>query len=516
VRRGATGGSLLACAAVLVACGGHTASVASTSEAASVGTSSSVTAPANASPPATASAVPDGDWPQFDFDSVRNGVGPARTGINPGDLGRLQRRTIGLDGTVDASVIALHAVKVEGRRRDVLVMTTSYGRTIALDAGSGRKLWEFVPPDLGSFSGSPHFTTATPTADPDRAAVYATAPDGIVRKLSLATGKPIWSRRVTFDPTHEKLASPPSIDGKLLVVVTDGYDGDIPPYQGHVVTINRASGRIDHVFNTLCSNEHHLIVPSTCPASDSAIFGRSGAMIEPGSGRILVATGNAPFNGRTDWGDSVLELSPNAAALLHNWTPADQAQLNTGDVDLGSVSPVLLPKIGNRRLAVQGGKDGQLKLLDLDRLDGTTGPAGPRLGGELQRVTVPGGTQLFAQPAVWSHAGRVWIFVADSSVTAAYVLEGGAGDPHLALEWSDSTAGTSPVLAGGLLYVYDEDGGHLNVLSPTSGHTLASLPAASGHWNSPIVVGGRIVLPVGDANDHLTSGTLYIYHLPGR
>ena len=133
--------------------------------------------------------------------------------------------------------------------------------------------------------------------------------------------------------------------------------------------IDRASGHIFHVWNSLCSNRHRLIVPSTCPASDSAIWARSGAVIEPGTGRILVATGNAPFNGTTNWGDSVLELSPDAGRLLHNWTPANQAQLNSSDTDLGSTAPALLPPTSGLRLAVQGGKEGNLALLNLDRLE---------------------------------------------------------------------------------------------------------------------------------------------------
>jgi hypothetical protein len=72
------------------------------------------------------------------------------------------------------------------------------------------------------------------------------------------------------------------------------------------------------------------------------------------------------------------------------------------------------------------------------------------------------------------------------------------------------------VLAGGLLYVFDPSGGRLDVYTPVSGGLLASLPAAGGHWNSPIVVGGRIILPTGNANDHETRGTMFIYHLPGR
>ena len=208
------------------------------------------------------------------------------------------------------------------------------------------------------------------------------------------------------------------------MVVTGGYIGDIPPYQGHVVMIDRATGRVTDVWNSLGSNHHHLMVPSSYPASDSAIWARAGAVIEPGSGRILVATGNGPFNGATNWGDSVLELSPNAARLLHNWTPRDQAQLNATDADLGSTAPALV-SVAGYRLAVQGGKDGQLHLLNLNALNGTRGGAGRRLGGELEDISSPGGAQVFTAPAVWSHGGRVYVFVADGSGTAAYTVRVG-------------------------------------------------------------------------------------------
>ena len=66
------------------------------------------------------------------------------------------------------------------------------------------------------------------------------------------------------------------------------------------------------------------------------------------------------------------------------------------------------------------------------------------------------------------------------------------------------------MLAGGLLYVYDPGGG-LNVYAPATGRRVVRLPAGSGHWNSPIVAGGVVALPVGDANDHATTGQLDLY-----
>jgi hypothetical protein len=490
----------------VVACGGHAADDSMSASAATM--SDSVSA---------SSAIAPADWLRFDFNAERSGVGPAQTGITSGNLGRLRLQKVSVNGTVDSSAIELHGVKVKGRSRDVAIMTTTYGRTLALDATGGGRLWEFTPADIHSYEGSPQITTATPIADPDRRFVYAASPDGRIHKLRVANGHEIrsgrWPTRVTFDATHEKIASALNITGGSVLVTTGGYIGDAPPYQGHVVMISRRTGRITAVWNSLCSNRHALInPPASCHASDSAIWGRAGAVVEPGTGRILVATGNAAFNGSTDWGDSVLELSADGRRLLQNWTPPNQAQLNNSDTDIGSTVPAVLPKFQGLRLAVQGGKDGILRLLNLSRLNGTGG-AGPRFSGELQRIAAPGSDQVFTAPAVWTHGGRPYVFVADGSGTTAYVLSGST--PRLHVAWSSGSAGTSPIVAGGLLYVYDP-GGTLNVFSPATGHKLTSLPAGSGHWNSPIVVGGRVILPVGNSNDHATSGVVDIYHLPGR
>jgi hypothetical protein len=186
-------------------------------------------------------------------------------------------------------------------------------------------------------------------------------------------------------------------------------------------------------------------------------------------------------------------LTPTASRLLHNWTPRDQASLESGDVDLGSTAPAL---VGNG-LAVQGGKDSKLRLLNLARLGGRLGAT----GGELQTVATPGG--VFTAPAVW----RSRVFVATDSGLVCYVLRGN----RLHVSWRKSVGGTSPVVAGGLLYVYN---GSLNIYAPTTGKLLASFGVGSSHWNSPIVTDGRVAVPTGNANDHSTHGELDIFRLP--
>ena len=103
----------------------------------------------------------------------------------------------------------------------------------------------------------------------------------------------------------------------------------------------------------------------------------------------------------------------------------------------------------------------------------------------------------------------MFVLTADQGGTVAYELSGRPARLHVT--WSNGTPGSSPVLAGGLLYVYDVESGGLNVYAPRSGRRVATLSAGPGHWNSPIVVDGRIALPEGDANEHQTSGVLDIW-----
>ena len=156
------------------------------------------------------------------------------------------------------------------------------------------------------------------------------------------------------------------------------------------------AGKILYVWNALCSDRARLLEPSSCPSSDAAIWGRAGAVVTPGSGNLLVATGNGPWDGKTNWGDAVIELSPKAK-MVGNYTPKNTEGLYDDDLDLGSTSPVYLTP----NLIAQGGKDKKIRLLSLARMRGTA----PHKGGELQIVSTPSGSHLATAPAVW-HARR--------------------------------------------------------------------------------------------------------------
>jgi len=474
---------------------------------------------ASSAPRASSAAIPEAgtpqqrlmDWPEFGLDPQRSDATEAATGITSADVSHLRHITVALPGTVDSSPAYLHGVLVDGATHNVVVVTTTYGRTLAIDAGSGHILWTFTPPGYEGWAGSAQITTASPLLDPDRQFVYASSPNGLIHKLSLADGREdpdgSWPVSITRDATREKLGAALNIDGPDIIASTGGYLGDAPVYQGHVVLIDRTSGRIQGVFNTLCANRRTVIVPRSCPASDSAILSRGGPVVEPGGARILLDTGNGPWNGTTNFGDSVLELTFPGLILRQSFTPTDQEHLNDTDTDLGSSAPALL---GGDRI-VLAGKDGIMRVLALSRLDGhpPSSAAARRhpLGGEVQRLPTPGGGQLFTAPAVWRRGTRTAMFVADENGTAAYVLRRGL----LYEAWSNGTPGTSPVMVGGLLYVYDPSSGGINVYRPGSPRPIAKLPGMPGHWNSPIVVDGHIVEPEGNANDHRLTGTLELF-----
>jgi outer membrane protein assembly factor BamB len=459
-----------------------------------------------------------GNWTRFGYTAARANSGPAKTGITAANVRKLQRQQVQLEGTVDSSPAYVRGADVGGAVHDVFVAQTTFGLVYAVDADRGDVLWRFTPDGYSSFAGTPQITTSSPALDPAGRFVYSASPDGKIHKLALATGEELhsgsWPATVTLDPAHEKLGTALNLSGKLLLVTTGGYPGDIPPYQGHVVALARDTGSLVNVWNGLCSDRHELMDPTSCrnfrdtyALSGAAIWARAGAVVQPKTGNLLVATGNGVFDGHTRWAMSVVMLSPDAGRLLKYWTPKNWDQLSSEDEDIGSTAPALL----TANLIVQGGKDQKLRLLDLRRMHPPPNVGKSAvLGGAVQVLPAPGNQRVFSAPAVWRSKRQTWLFVGTTGGTAGYLLRKG----RLVRRWEKPVPGTSPVVAGGLLYVYDWDGGRLNVYLPRSGRRVASLPVGRGHWNSPIVTDGRIALGQEDANAHVTFGVLNIYRLP--
>ncbi|MEJ0099513.1 MAG: PQQ-binding-like beta-propeller repeat protein [Pseudomonadota bacterium] len=456
-------------------------------------------------PPGSSSSGGSGasaDWPTFGGSNARNNSNLAPTKITAANVGSLVKMQVKVSSPIDAGLIYLKGAKVNGASHDVFFGTTNMGRTVAIDANAGTVLWEYTSPgfdEAKAFAGAPipmgliikQITNSTPVADANRQFVYAASADGKVTKISIADGKSVWSTSVTKLPNFEKLDSPLTFLNGKVIVSTAGYVGDTAPYQGHIAVLDAKTGALEHVWNSLCSDRAELLEPKACPTAQSAIWGRAGVVVEPSTGNLMFATGNGPWDGKTNWGDALIALNSNATQIVANWTPTNNEELNKKDLDVGSTTPALL---GDGYYA-QGGKDGTVRVVHFDNIKGSA----PHQGGEVQIVEVPGKNQMSAAPAVAKVNGKTWLFVSAAGRGGGGTTAWTFGADHKLTEaWKSTTGGTSPFYAGGLLYVYSATGqAKLSVLDATTGNVVTTLEAAAGHWNSPIVVDNRIALPEG-------------------
>jgi len=484
----------------------------------------------------SAIAAAAADWPQFGYDQAHSGYNSAENGYSTA-TGNTLLHHYGLPSAADSAPIYLSDVVTATGTKNVLFVVAKSGTLLALDADSGtlNLLWSKQPTGAGTL------TTGSPVIDPNRQYVYAYGHDGKVHKYQVGDGGEVtttcaansydcWPEVSTLKPDVEKSASALGIatvgGTNYLYSVMDGYIGDAGDYQGHITTINLASGA-QKVFNTLCSNKAvaHFDASGSASATDcstqrNGIWGRPGAIYDAGTNRVFIATGNGPYApANFNWGDSVVALNADGSGgsngnPVDSYTPSTFANLQGTDADLGSASLALVPAPAGStytHLGVIAGKDDCVRLIRLDNMSGQGGPG--HSGGSLpsQRLDInvsatncddtsasggaDGGTngEIRAQPAVWVNPAdaSTWVYVSNrGSTLAAYQVTLSAGLPSLTQRWT-AAAGTSPIITNGTLYYLT--GSKLTALDPVSGTLIWQSAALGGiHWQSPIVVNGRI------------------------
>lgn len=453
------------------------------------------------------------DWPQFGYDAAHSGSNPAETTLSAANVAQLvaaYANPVTLSSSVDSAPVYKRGVVTPGGTKNLLFFLSQNGKVMAVDAASGAEVWS-----QQTTGRQP--TTASPALDPGGQFVYSYGTDGYAHKYRIGDGGEItgggWPQLISLKTSVEKGASGLTLasanGNNYLVVVTDGYIGDGGDYQGHLTSIDLASGA-QRVFNAMCSNQTGHLAGNACAGVRSGIWGRGGATFDAATGRVYIVTGNGQFNANTggfNWGDSVLALAPDgrgggSGLPLDSYTPTNYQSLDDSDADLGSTSLVILPvPVGSAvaHLGMQVGKDAQLRLIDLDDMSGAGAPA--HVGGELQLLAVPqGGSGMKEQPAVWKNPGdgSTWLFVASRNGLSGLQLGLDANHkPVLGERWRQSGASTSPVLANGVLYQAGACNGGtcVNARNPLTGAVLWTSPTiGSLHWQSPIVVDGAVYI----------------------
>jgi outer membrane protein assembly factor BamB len=453
-------------------------------------------------------------------------AGPSRTGAyaDP-SLTRAAAAGIHLDPGFRASLpgaIYAQPLYVPGTAggRDLLLAASERNAVGAFDPETGKALWTrtLAPPAplsaLPCGNIDPLGVTGTPVVDPATRTVFLdtmTSPDGgrtlrhLVYALSVDDGstRPGWPVDVAatlagvgqrFDASVQNQRGALALRGGRLYVPYSGFYGDCGDYRGWLVSMAVAQPSQVSAWHT--------------GARGGGSWGPSGVASD--GARIFLATGNT-FDATT-WsgGEAVLAFAagePPGSAPVDWFAPSNWQDLDAGDVDLGGSGPVLvdLPGATPSALAVALGKDGNLYLLDRNRLGG--------LGGALLTKNVSSSSIINAAAAYTTARGTYVVFRGSGvgcpsgggNLTAARLVPG--SPPRAEVAWCAAAAGRGSPIATTtdgtsepLVWVVGaESDGKLRGFDGDTGAPVVTGPAASAQvrrFQSPIVSNGRVYVAV--------------------
>lgn len=408
-------------------------------------TTTTAQAPTTSAPPARPTTAL---WPTYGRDGARSGYDPTVAPITR----PAETWSANLGATAYAQPL------VVGNR---VVVATEDDTVLAFDAGTGRRLWQATlgKPVPGSSLPcgdiNPSGITGTPVIDTADGVIWAVAFVQPGRHeldaVDLATGA-IRSRRSVDPPGSSPLVEQQrgalALSGGRVYVPFGGLFGDCGDYHGYVAALDETGSRAPLVYRVAAPHQ-------------AGIWAPGGPSVGP-AGVLYVATGNGSPPG--SGGDQVVALSPGLSAV-GSWEPANAAQLDSTDADLGSTGPVA---VGAGRL-FQVGKAGVGHLLDASRLSASSA----------EIFSAPVCKAAFGADAVLPGSGgssTVLVPCTDGLVA----LRVGAG-PSFSVIWKDAaiTPG-GPVVAGGAVWAQDPKAGTLVALDPATGHQLASLTVGPG------------------------------------
>jgi hypothetical protein len=302
--------------------------------------------------------------------------------------------------------------------------------------------------------------TGTPAYDPAHGVVYAVAETvgghHILAAVRPTDGALVFSR--TLDPLS---GNPLATQQRAAILVANGrvyvayggLAGDCGQYIGQVLSI-AADGSGTPIG---------WAVPTT---REGGIWAPAGPVADT-DGTILVAAGNGASNTTYDGSDSVTRLSPTLTRLDY-FAPSTWADDNNADLDLGSMSPVL---VGGKVLIA--GKRGTAYLLSPTHFGG--------VGGQLAQTSL---CRPFGGAAV---NGNVAYLPCSDGIRAVSV----SGNT-MTVAWHAGPAGP-PVYASGTLYT--TDGGSVVALNAATGTTRGSVAVGSlPHFASPTLSGKTVLI----------------------
>jgi outer membrane protein assembly factor BamB len=522
-------GAMLVCFVLLASCSGGGGGGQTGSNGVPV-TAPQVTASPTGGMPTTAphpSALPTSapvtsgayvDWSSFGFDSARSGNNPSEGTLGVGNVANLHLIwSQSFNGVMTGQPVLATGVNISGTAHNVLYVGTRSGLFLALDADTGATLWQQQLKTQGYTCVTPQQSGVDRASTFDRSSnrVYVEDGQNFVHALDMTTGSEIagWPVQVPnavpgMDFPHGGLNYN---QANHLLYATSSSTCESVPWHGRVVAINTQGPSIAGTFYTMSGSS----VPG---ASGGGVWGQGGAAIEPSSGNVFIAIGNADTstgNPQTaGYGEQVVELTPTLGFLASSYPPGITGG---ADLDFGA-TPTLFQTPDGSQCAAAVNKSGLLAVYQRANVAGgpaedlimnpptddadfvglpTYSPATNILYVQVPNdYTAPGYAYSHGLAALQMQTGctlnpkPVW-----NAVFGVLPQNTSLDDPH-----------SPPTVANGVVYVSDGPNQILYALNAQSGQVL---------WTSgsTITDGGVYAAPMVDKNLYAVSygGTVYAF-----
>src|SRR5579863_1322060 len=439
--------------------------------------------------------------------------------VLPGSFGLVF--TVPVDDNIMAQPLYVPGVVINQATHNVLYVATMSDTLDAFDADAGgAPLWTLnlaslvtatpIPIAQFAYSGNKAIIgnlgiLSTPVIDLSTNTLYAVAStlenNALVYRLhaiDITTGAPrpgpgvVISGNygaVTFDARNQWQRTSLVLSGNSVVFGFSALqlESTANPYSGWVMAYDKTTLGQTGVFAT-----------ATTGSGGAGVWQSGRPPVVDSSGYVYLFTGNGysgtGYDGVNNFSESVLKLNPaNGLSLLDWCTPSNWSSLDTGDADLASAGPMLLP--GTSTL-VGGGKAGILYVLNTASLGKNTAND----SGALQEIAISAGT-MRGGPVYWQRS---------ASNGGPLLYDWGVNDEVKAFAFNGSTFGTTPSAQGNVTnQIYP--GGILtlsaNGETPGTGVLWATV-ATSGNAVNAIVPGELYAFDAGNVATQLWNSNM--------
>jgi autotransporter-associated beta strand protein len=342
--------------------------------------------------------------------------------LNTNNFGQVIKYTV--DGYLFAQPLYVANVAIPGQgTHNVVYAATEHDSIYAFDAdnnagANGGLIWSTnlgIAPlsNNGEFGGRYHNgvyidltpevgITGTPVIDSVAGTLYV---DVLTREVTATTNYYHRIHALNIATGAERPGSPVVVSATVPGTGVGG-DGSTVPFvakqEGQRPALTLASGKLYVAFGSFADTDpyHGWVmgfdattlqqltnyVFNSTPNATTAVFGGNageGALWMGGNGvcvdantNLFFETANGSFSANTnggDYADCFIKLTTsNLLAVADYFSPSNQASLASGDSDLGSGGPILLPdevgSVAHPHLIVGGGKEGRVFLVDRDNM----------------------------------------------------------------------------------------------------------------------------------------------------